>query len=886
MRRYLIHLLQLAANRPIATIAVTIILTLLLFMPLGWSTWSAYQDFNRIIVNEFRLQGLAGTIAHLDEVLTMSARMNAVTGDSKWERRYHQFEPQLDKAIKQAIRTAPEVYEGEGAAQTDAANIKLVELEKRSLDLVRRGQRSDAAQLLFSQEYEQQKQIYAAGIGRSTTVVQNRIQGSFDSFSQNLRLSSAVSLVSLLILVPIWWAVLKLLQHYLRDRNIAQQSLAAAKDQLEAVLNAVPGSISWIDSGGVYIGVNRHLAEHWNLSQDAFIGKEVGFLRGSTQFSDFLREFLASPNESASQVIEVGLNASRKYYLIASQKYQQSTATVSVGIDITERKQAEEALRQSEERFRSLVSNIPGAIYRCQYEPDLTMEFISDAIAEISGYPATEFIHNQTRTYASIIHPDDRDLVSVVIDHALIIQEPFNVEYRVLHQDGTLRWVVEQGRGIFDAQDNPSYLDGAIFDITERKQSEEALRQSEATNRALIAAIPDLLIRAKRDGTYLDIVGCDRLALQGVQHFLPGSNVYDSLPPDLAQLRMQHIQQALQTRELQVYEQRLLADNRPQDEEVRIVVTGEDEVLIMVRDITARKRAEDALKQLKDSFARFFPSEYLKFLNKDSVIHVQLGDHVSKEMVMMFSDIRSFTTLSESMTPQESFDFINSYLQRVSPEIHNHNGFIVKYLGDGVMAAFPDSVDDAVQAGIAQFHKIQEYNRERAAQGLMPLKIGMGIHIGQMMVGLIGEENRMQGDALSDIVNLTSRLEGLTKFYGVSLLISEDVVNRLSHPQQYQIHFLDRAIVKGRSEAIAVYEVLDAEVEAVRLLKLQTLPDFEQGLQKYSNGELTQAKACFEQVLTVNPLDKTAKLYLERVNQLMEEGVPENWDGVWAFSQK
>lgn len=294
----------------------------------------------------------------------------------------------------------------------------------------------------------------------------------------------------------------------------------------------------------------------------------------------------------------------------------------------------------------------------------------------------------------------------------------------------------------------------------------------------------------------------------------------------------------------------------------------------------------ERLETQKNSFARFFPPEYLKFLNKHGVTDIELGDHVSKEMAVMFSDIRSFTTLSEKMTPKENFDFVNAYLRRVSPEIRAHDGFVVKFLGDGMMAVFPNGVDDAVAAGVDKFKQVQKYNHKRESQGYLPIDVGMGIHVGHMMVGMVGEHNRIQGDAFSDNVNLTARLEGLTKFYGVSLLISEEVLERLSNPEQYKIRFLDRAIVKGRTEPIAVYEVLDAETEAIRELKLDTLQTFERGLQHYCRGNFTDAKACFEQVLAVNSLDKTAKLYLERVQELLLEGTPANWNGVWAFTQK
>ncbi|MBV6624845.1 MAG: response regulator [Rivularia sp. (in: Bacteria)] len=303
-------------------------------------------------------------------------------------------------------------------------------------------------------------------------------------------------------------------------------------------------------------------------------------------------------------------------------------------------------------------------------------------------------------------------------------------------------------------------------------------------------------------------------------------------------------------------------------------------------ELLTRIKSHLKLSQTSKSYGRFVPHEYLNFLSKDSIIDVELGDHVSKEMAVMFSDIRSFTTISESMTPQENFDFVNNYLRQVSPIIRDNTGFIVKYLGDGMMAVFPNGADDAVTAGIEKLKKVESQNISRIENNQKPIKVGIGVHFGHMMVGMVGETARMQGDAFSDNVNLTARLESLTKFYGVSLVISEQALGHLNNPEEYQMRFLDRVIVKGKSEPIAIYEILNGEVEEVRNLKLQTLSDFENGLENYRCGDCTKAKEYFEKVLAVNGEDKAAALYLERVEELSCNGIPQDWCGVWAMTKK
>jgi CheY-like chemotaxis protein len=292
------------------------------------------------------------------------------------------------------------------------------------------------------------------------------------------------------------------------------------------------------------------------------------------------------------------------------------------------------------------------------------------------------------------------------------------------------------------------------------------------------------------------------------------------------------------------------------------------------------------LASLNRIYERFVPGEFIQLLDKKSILEINLGDQVSHKMTVMFADIRGWTTLLEKMTPQQAFHFINAYLRRVSPVIKECNGFIDQYYGDGVMALFPGSPDDAVKAAVSMQTAVAEYNKERARDGYDPIGIGVGLHLADLMLGIIGSEDRMQGAVVADAVNLAARIEGLNKMYGSYVSLSDETFCVLKEPNKYRHRFIDKVRVKGREDPVTVYEVFEGDPEVIAGLKEQTKTSFENGIQLYYGKRFSEASVHFNQVLEKNATDLAARIYLKRCANYMVNGVPPDWTGVERLLEK
>ncbi len=298
----------------------------------------------------------------------------------------------------------------------------------------------------------------------------------------------------------------------------------------------------------------------------------------------------------------------------------------------------------------------------------------------------------------------------------------------------------------------------------------------------------------------------------------------------------------------------------------RVEVTFLEKLMAGINVAFSNAMLLDHIESMNTALTRFVPQKGLELMGHEQIIDVQLGDCVQREMTIVFCDIKGFTALSEQMTPRENFQFLNSILKCISPVIRGHNGFIDKYMGDAIMALFPGSPRDGVNAAIGMLRALTVYNRNAGKNGSFPVQVGIGVHTGMLMLGTIGEEKRMESTVISDAVNLAQRIERMTRVFGVSLIISDAVAAVIDRDEIQTIRYLGQVRVKGKKNSVSLYERFDVDPEPVKQLKLKTRHLFEKGVEHYFHNEGALARDCFEAVLATGLDDSVSRAYI-RGNQ-------------------
>jgi adenylate cyclase len=302
--------------------------------------------------------------------------------------------------------------------------------------------------------------------------------------------------------------------------------------------------------------------------------------------------------------------------------------------------------------------------------------------------------------------------------------------------------------------------------------------------------------------------------------------------------------------------------------------------MIMIEDISSEKRMKSTMSRYMD------PSIADQLLSTGADI---LGGQ-SVPATVLFSDIRSFTTLTEQLGAQATVSLLNEYFEIMVDCVQQEGGMLDKFIGDAMMAAFgipvahEDDEDRAVRTAIAMIRNLDAWNKTRVQEGKMPIEIGIGLNSDVVVSGNIGSKKRMDFTMIGDGVNLASRLESACKQYKARILVSEFTFRKLRGT--YRSRECDRIVVKGKTEPVAVHEILEYHTEESFPNLMEVLGLFKHGLTQYRAGKWDGAIAAFTGATALNPKDGLAKLYIERCEHLKTNPPEGAWDGVWVMTEK
>ncbi len=295
--------------------------------------------------------------------------------------------------------------------------------------------------------------------------------------------------------------------------------------------------------------------------------------------------------------------------------------------------------------------------------------------------------------------------------------------------------------------------------------------------------------------------------------------------------------------------------------------------------------------QLRNTLSRYFSPDLAEELLRDPDRFYSMASGINRTITVMFSDVRGFTSLSETLTPQQLVLQLNQYLERMVEVIFHHKGSIDKFIGDAIMAVWGriglvqteatlnEEAIDSVTTALRMRAGLADLNKRWITEGLQELHAGVGIHQGDAVVGNIGSTTRMEFTVIGDSVNTASRLEGTTKQYGVDLIISDSVYARVK--DRFICRSADLVKVKGKTIPVGLYTVIHETAHGAPA----GLPEFERGMSLYREGKFTEAQAAFESSQRSGLDDALTRLYLERCQELLLQP-PVSWDGVFVMTKK
>ncbi|MDB9528271.1 PAS domain S-box protein [Oscillatoria sp. CS-180] len=389
------------------------------------------------------------------------------------------------------------------------------------------------------------------------------------------------------------------------ERQRSNQALQDREAKWRNILNNMPVMLNAIDDDGFVTLWNKECERVTGYSADDIIGNPdaLSLLYPDPEYRQRLQSVLKGKNSNYRNVEWATTCQDNRQRIIAWSNLSglfpiPNLGSWGIGVDVTERQLAEDALRKSEARFRRLASNMPGIIYRYHRESSgrTYFSYLSAACREILEVDPEAGIQNHKLIW-NLIHPDDQRRMLSALRTSQSRLTPISEDCRIVTPSGAVKWLKTLARPV--REPNGSYLwDGVVIEITEQKETQQALQKSEALNRAILKALPDLILRMTQDGICLAAQYPETFPVLKPDNKSIGQNIRDTLPIDLAEQRLLSTQRALIMQETQISEYEVHQDGITRWEETRIVPLNETEVLVIVRDIDERRRAENEVRRL------------------------------------------------------------------------------------------------------------------------------------------------------------------------------------------------------------------------------------------------------------------------------------------------
>jgi adenylate cyclase len=428
----------------------------------------------------------------------------------------------------------------------------------------------------------------------------------------------------------------------------------------------------------------------------------------------------------------------------------------------------------------------------------------------------------------------------------------------------------------FTAQVSIALENAKLFaDVQNMKNYNEAMLES-MSNGLITLDSAGKIITCNAAGLRILQVSSAQILNQPAQTFFTGANAW--IIDKIKTVEEQQEQQIMMDAKLQVNDEHLSINLTVQH------LLGADKkrigFMLVIEDISNEKRLKSTMSRYMDpSVADRLVASGSEILGGQSVVCTTL-----------FSDVRGFTTLTEQLGAQGTVSLLNEYFTIMVDCIQREEGMLDKFIGDAIMAVFGipvahnDDEDRAVRTAIAMIRELQAWNIKRAEEGKMPVDIGIGLNTDTVVSGNIGSQKRMDFTIIGDGVNLAARLESACKQYGAHILISEFTYAKLK--DTYRTREVDYVIVKGKTEPVAIYEVMDYHNEQTFPNIVEVVTLFKNGLGKYRKRQWQQAISLFNEALVLNPADKVCQLYLDRCNKLQNAMLEDDWNGVWVMESK